>query len=413
MKRERKQSRKKKGWLLLAAAVCICVLFCGGCGREEDPVLQEPDAGREELVFWSYFETQAQRQGLDLLCRDFNQSQSRYHISWEYVPMTEFTKRLSSAFTENNLPDMAILDNPDMPMLIQLGLFEDITEPLSQWVEADAFYPSIMETTVYEGRCYGLPFDCNNTALIYNRTFLSEAGIEVPDSWEALRSAAAALTTKERAGFLMCGIEGEQGAFQILTWILAAGEEIEQPGGEKTEEAFAFLQSMIQDGSLPENCINLSQTDVAREFLDGKAAIMQNGPWVFPMLDEAGIDYGIAAIPGVDGAGAVVGGENIGVLKGKNREGALAFIRFCLESDALTEFCRESNVLPGEIAAAQEMAQSEERMQVFERQMHTAVTRTSIPHWSSSVGLRLTEGLYGLVSGKMTPGQIAQSLKNT
>lgn len=44
------------------------------------------------------------------------------------MPMTGFVKGLSSAYTENKLPDMAILDNPDTPSLIRLGMFEDITE---------------------------------------------------------------------------------------------------------------------------------------------------------------------------------------------------------------------------------------------------------------------------------------------
>ena len=71
---------------------------------------------------------------------------------------------------------------------------------------------------------------------------------------------------------------------------------------------------------MSENCINLTQTDVARKFVQGETAMMQNGPWVFPMLDESGIDYELTSIPGVNLNAAVLGGEDIAIMKGKNVE---------------------------------------------------------------------------------------------
>ncbi len=380
-------------------------LLCG-CGKEGQGEYPKEDREIENIEIWAYYETQAQRDGLDTLIRDFNQSQNEYRASWEYVPMTGFNKGLSSAYTENELPDMAILDNPDMPALIQLGLFEDITEQAEQWNMTEEYYGSIVDTLTYEGRYYGIPFNCNSTALIYNRELLEEKGLQPPTSWEELREVARVLTKADRSGFAMCGIAAEQGAFQILPWILAAGEDPQNLGGEATKEAFEFLQSLLEDGSMSGNCINLTQTDLSIEFIEGRAAIIQNGPWAFPAIDEAGIDYGIIPIPGKKKNNAVVGGENIGILKGKNLEGALAFLRFCMEADALTDFCREACVLPAKISAAQKSAAENEKLKVFEQQMHTAITRTSIPQWAS-VSQKLTDGLYQLVSHEATPEQIA------
>ena len=157
--------------------------------------------------------------GLDELVKNFNQSQNQYEAEWEYVPMTGFVKGLSSAYTENKLPDMAILDNPDTPSLIQLGMFEDITEQVKNWNLEEEYYSSILDTVKYEDRYYGLPLNCNSTALFYNKQMLKEAGVTPPPDWQELKEAAEKLTTKDRSGFLMCGIEGEQGAFQILPWI--------------------------------------------------------------------------------------------------------------------------------------------------------------------------------------------------
>lgn len=383
--------------VFLAAVIGIC-----GCGKTKNEKQEEKNE-KEELVIWSYYETQAQRTGLNKLIRDFNQSQNQYHVSWEYVPMTGFVKGLSSAYTENKLPDMAILDNPDTPAMIQLGLFEEITDEIKDWDLEKEYYTSILDTVKYEDKYYGVPFNCNNTALIYNRTMMKEAGCEPPSTWAELRETAKKLTTEEQDGFLMCGIEGEQGAFQILSWILAAGGNAADIEGSAWEETYNFFAELLEDESLSENCINLTQTDVSREFVQGKVAMIQNGPWAFPMLDDSGIDYGIVPIPCKDseaeGGPAVLGGENIAIIKGKNAKGSLRFLDFCMDGQELLDFCETANVLPAKISAAEEMAKQEERMSVFVRQMERTVTRTSIPQWETVAG-KLTDEMYQLVEKK-------------
>ncbi len=391
----------------MAAVMLAGLVLLSGCGRQEKLTGTAPEI--QDIVIWAYYETQAQRDGLDVLVRSFNQSQNRYRASWEYVPMTGFVKGLSSAYTENDLPDMAIIDNPDMPTMIQLGMFEDITEQAVSWKLEEEYYPSIVETLKYENRYYGIPFNCNSTALIYNEELLEENHISPPTTWQELREAAKILTTPERSGFAMCCIASEQGAFQILPWILAAGEDAQQLGGEATVEAFSFLQSLLEDGSMSEQCINLTQTDLALEFAEGRAAIIQNGPWVFPQLEEAGIRYGIVPVPGRKAGAAVVGGENIGILKGKNLEGALEFLRFCMEEDTLTQFCHSASVLPAQISAAEMSAREQPQMQVFAQQMETAVTRTAIPGWTAISG-KLTEGVYRMIAGEASPQEAAEAL---
>lgn len=396
--KEKKRNFRKKiytlAFMILAGGISGCsVNFSNG-----EKLTTEDQ--KENLVIWSYYETEAQREGLDQMIRDFNQSQNEYNVSWEYVPMTVFAKGISSAYTENKLPDMVILDNPDMPSMIQLGMFEDITERVADWNLEEEYYSSIIGTVKYQNKYYGIPFNCNSTALIYNKKMLEEAGVNVPVTWTEFKKTADTLTTKEHTGFTMCSMEGEQGAFQILAWILAAGGTPPEIKGLAWENTFQFFSDLLKSGSMDENCINLTQTDVAREFADEKTAMMQNGPWVFPILDEAGIDYGIASIPGEKLNSAVLGGENIAIIKGKNAEGSLKFLDFCMNSQEIIEFCKKASVLPAKISAACEMAEENEKMAVFVKQMENAVTRTSIDQWDIN-SQALTDDMYKLVSGKL------------
>ena len=130
---------------------------------------------------------------------------------------------------------------------------------------------------------------------------------------------------------------------------------------------------------------------------------MQNGPWVFPMLDESGIDYGIFPIPdkeeGQETEKAVLGGENLVVLKDKNTEGSVKFLEFCMKGDDLLKFCEEASVLPTKVSDAEKMAAKNEKVKVFEKQMEHAVSRTSVGSWTSTAQ-QLTDDLYGLVEKK-------------
>ena len=103
----------KKVSIFFLAMLIVSFSGCYNASKEkkEKTVAEQ----KENLVIWAYYETQAQRNGLNELVKNFNQSQNEYEVEWEYVPMTGFVKGLSSAYTENKLPDMAILDNPDTP----------------------------------------------------------------------------------------------------------------------------------------------------------------------------------------------------------------------------------------------------------------------------------------------------------
>ncbi len=398
--------QKRRRICLRGKAAVIACLLLAGCGRgtsEEKP----EESQREKIVLWSYYETEAQHDALDELIRGFNLDQEQYEASWEYVPMTEFSKKLIMAYTEQALPDLVLIDNPDMPVCIKMGLFEDITEFLEGLQVQENYYPDLMQTVTADGRMYGIPAVCNNVALIYNRQYLKEADIEPPETREDLMEAAGKLTAKGRKGFLMSGMDGEQGAFQILPWILSTGEPADGLGGEGTKEALSFLHGLMENGYMTYNCINLSQTDVARVFINGEAAMMENGPWIFPMLEEAGIDYGVSPLPTGESRCVIAGGENFGILKGKNLEGAKLFLEYYNEDAVTRKFCEETCTLPAKTGVRM---REQTGMQVIESQMEGAVVRSRIPSWNRT-SEELTEAFYRMTVGEITPEQAAASLR--
>ena len=393
----------------IGAALCLCLVF-GGCQNPSGGEAKDGEK-REELVLWSYYETEVQQLSLDELTEGFNQSQDTYHLTWEYHgPMTEFNKKIAVGITQDQLPDMIIVDNPDMRRYVEQGTLEDLTEEISALENLDTYYPNVLSSVIYDGEYYGLPFCCNNAALIYNKGMLREKGLEPPKTWEEFLNCARALTDQDTYGFAMSAIEGEQSAFQILPFILSAGDTMDTIGGEGTQKAFALIQELVQSQVMSMECINLSQNDVAKRFIEGKCAMMENGSWVLPALDQAGADYGIAALPCDQTPAGVAGGENIGVLKGKNIEGAMAFLEYYNQDSVMLNTNLRANSLPPRQDMAQLMLNVRPEYQIFAQQMENCVSRSSCKDWTVITGL-LSDAQYGIITGELTPREACQRIQ--
>lgn len=396
---------------ILSAVLLLCLLGFQGCAAAEAGREEEEAETKKEIVLWTYYETNMQKASMDELVSGFNESQEEYHLTWEYHgPVTEFNKRLAVAITQNQLPDMVILDNPDMATYIEMDKLEDITEHIKDIEELGQYFPSAMKSVTAEDRYYGLPFCCNNVALIYNKDILKGAGIHVPQTWEELKRAAKELSAPGRYGFAMSAIDGEQGAFQFGAFMLSAGDSLEQAGGRGTLNAFRFIKDMVDNGWMSRDCVNWSQNDVARTFINGECAMMENGPWVFPALDESGVNYGVAAFPAGKEQTGLLGGEDIAVLKGKDVKGSIAFLKYYSQTSTMLNANLMANSLPPRQDVAELSLKVNPGYRVILSQMGDCISRTDCGSWSE-LSAKLSDGQYRVITGESTPEEVCEEIK--
>ena len=384
--------------ILMVLLFSVC-----GCGeKDEESSISAP----EKLVIWSYFETEVQIEGLNRLTKAFNESQSGYEVSWEYVPLTEFDRRISRAYTEEELPDIVIMDNPDMSKFIRLGMFEDITEYVRDFGIDDEYYGAAVGTCKYNNEYFGVPFNVNNVCIIYRRDIFEKENLIPATDYEGFMELAAKLTDKDRYGFLMSAIDSEQGSFQMMNWVMSSSGQSRHVEKDSLVRVFDYLNEMISNGYMPTECINYSQTDVARRFIKGDIAMMENGPWVYEMLDEAGIDYGLAPMPADKNKISILGGENLGIIKDKNVKGSAEFIRFCVEEGGTLEFCRYSRLLPANISQAAVVVRESPKLKIINDQMNNAIPRSDISDYTS-ISKKMMKNFARFVAGEMTSDEAA------
>lgn len=396
-----------KKWISML--VLMTGLFMIGCIASGEKADDETD--REELVLWTYYETEMQQEAMDKLVDGFNASQEKYHLVWEYHgPTNKFNKELAISITQNQLPDMVIIDNPDMLSYVEMGKFEDLTEYIEEMEGMDQYYENVLDSVTYDGRYYGMPFCCNNLGLIYNKDILKEENVTPPENWEELVAAAEKLTSKNRYGLAVSAIGGEESAFQFASFMLSAGDDLDEAGGEGTLKAFQLMSHLTENEWMSRECVNWSQNDVGRTFIAENCAMMINGPWVLPALNEASVNYGVVPFPEDERSQIVLGGEDIAVLKGKNVEGSITFFEYYNTSNVMLNINLMADSIPPRKDVAQQVLDIKPEYQVFMEQLQNCVNRTSYDKWPE-LSDRLSEGQYQILTGQSTAEEAAQKIK--
>lgn len=388
---------KKAVSMALAGAMAASLMV--GCGSSGETTTTDSSASnsttetasngeKQEVVIWDYFETDAQKEMMQTLIDGFNSSQDQYVASHTYVPFADYEKQLTLGIASGELPDVVILDGCDMSSFIAMDLFGDISDANIDWSE---YLEGPMNSTMMDGKHYGLPFATNCTALFYNKDILDDAGVPYPDentTWEEFHEMAKKLTDYGVTGFGNAAIGTDEGTFQCLQWLYTAGGSYTDIEGGK--DAYQLMQDMINDGSWSKECVNWAQTDVCNNWKAGNIAMMQNGPWQIPGIeaDAPDMNYGVTVLPKKDEssgqATSILGGENMGAVKKDNMDGAKAFLEYYNQTDVMVNAMKQYGSFPPKTEAAKDSYWTDDPIQKeFITQLETSIPRGPSPIWPS------------------------------
>ena len=199
------------------------------------------------------------------------------------VPFADLKQKLLQGATAGELPDIAVIDNPDHQAFAALGVLTDLTERVTAWGQAAAYFEGPWDSTVYQGKNYGIPDNSNCLVLWYN-TDIAGAEFAPPTNWDELTAAVAALTEGDQYGLAVSGIKTEEGTFQWLPFLWETGEDIPTIDSEGGRAALQLWVDYVANGYMSQGILGWGQGDVLGQFQNGKAAMMINGPWQIPVL---------------------------------------------------------------------------------------------------------------------------------
>lgn len=354
---------------------------------------------RAEIKVWHYFEHEAD--ALNEVANTYNQLQDKVTVSCTFVSRDELMNQYTIGAVSGELPDIGMVDSPDMASYIALGVFEDITDELNAWGELDNFYPGPLSSCQDgDGRLYGLPNNSNCLALLCNMDMLEAAGYtEPPTTWDEFYEVAKACTdsANDVYGFAMCAIGNEEGTFQYIPWLYSAGASVTSLDSPEAAESLEFLGKLAAEGIMSKEVINWGQGDALNAFAAGKAAMLESGTWQISQIDSGDVtlstdNYKFALLPKNKNYATVIGGENFGVCKGTEyREECIDFLTYMMTAQNNADWCEIAGKLAvrSDAATLKDFWTADERYAVFNDGMNYAVARGPHPEWPS-----ISEALY-------------------
>ena len=263
-----RKSFLKIGGAGLAGALWLGVSGCGGGGEE--------GGGEGAYTMWSYFQGSA-KEAVNTHIQSFMKANPGVTIKHRYVPFDSLKQKLLQGATTGQLPDIVIIDDPDHSSFAEIGIFADLTQQIKEWGRADVFLEAPYQTSLWQGKNYGLPMVSNCIVLWYDKDLLDQTGVSPPTNWDELRKTAAALATGDRHGLAVSGIQSEEGTFQWLPFLWQSGADIPTINSAGGKAALGLWVDMVNNGSMSRGILNWTQADVLNEFMHRRAAMMVNG----------------------------------------------------------------------------------------------------------------------------------------
>ena len=206
------------------------------------------------------------------------------------------------------------------------------------------FLRPAVDTAMYNGHLWAVPYYSNAEVLYYRKDILAKAGKQPPKTWAQLEEEAK--TVAPRYG--MQGYAGQLAPYEGLTVNFAdalqsAGGSILSPEGTtvtvdspQAQAGLNFLVGGLRDGWIPKSSLSYEEESSWTDFESGNLLFLNNWPFIYSQASQPGPankvygKVGVAPLPGRDGPGSSsLGGANLAVSAfSRHQATAIAFIRY-------------------------------------------------------------------------------------
>ena len=389
----KKQTMKKVLAFALAAVMVLVVLTACGktpdTGDSQDPVV---------IDFWHHYSAQSPENEtlMNVLIPKFEEENPGYKInavSHEWAELHD--KIIVSAGSESgdSLPDVARLDIAWVPEFQKMGILTALDEEMADFASVTAdLLESAMSTGFVAGHYYAMALNTNTKILFYNEKALEEAGVTVPATMDEFVKAVAAVSGKNSAGQTVWGLnEPALAGWNVLPYIWSNGGEITNEdntkasgyiNSEKTIAAVQMLADMAKNGEL--SGYNSGDIPMTDGFGTGRYIFLLEGPWKTAELAGAYPDmaYGNCQLPaGEAGSISVLGGEDIAMFNGANKDAAWKFMQFMTSPFAEEEMAKCGQIPVNKTALESETVKNASFAPFLEA-ITTAKARPAVASWS-------------------------------
>lgn len=392
-----KKREKKIMALVLAAATMMSIAACGSKGDSESSS-EGGNISGETLTIGVWGGNDQESAALDKMISSFEEKTGAKIESKVY---TDYNTQIQADFIAKTAPDVFYIDGSMFPFYSNLG----VMEPLDAGeMELDSYYENLVATfTADDGTVYCVPKDVSTLATYYNTDILESVGVKPEDIPDALEDYKEFLTDLQKK------LDDKYGAGQVAAmtynpelsrnlYILEAGGESitddegkSQLSSDGIVENLEFMTELTTSGcwKTPQD-LGLGWNGEA--FGAGKAAIMEEGNWVYTTLqNDYDVNFGVKEMPtykGTQYSMAFTVGWGISAITEK-KELAKEWVKYATGTEGMETWCSGAGCLPSREDVAKNMDVESDPVW----KVHSDMTAIAIP-WQKGTTSSIIDSAY-------------------
>jgi multiple sugar transport system substrate-binding protein len=408
-------------WRVAALGAALVALAAGaGCSSSGGG---GSSGGKTTITELDYFTASGGNIAVNWYNKQFEASHPGVTVKRQVVPYANLITKVLQEASAGDLPNIVMLDNPNVPQVAATGQLI----PLNglPGFTTKGYVPRAISECTYHGTQYCYPIGTNTVGIFYNKAMFAAAHLSPPRTWAELQTDAKALTKGQVYGIAFDATADEQSTWQLEPFFWSQGGDLGHVNTPAFTESLQLWVNMVKDGSASKSVLQWGQDpDLTQQFLHKRAAMIEDGPWIFPELNAAGWkynrEYGIVPIPTKVPGGTVVaplGGETWSLGKsGSSEQQKLAWewIKGMQQPSVMTHVTKLMYYLPTKPAVTAQYLKGGPQYTVFAEETRTARSRTTTYGANyPKVSQAIWTAIQAAITGTATPSAALSQAQST
>ncbi|MGH7821439.1 MAG: sugar ABC transporter substrate-binding protein [Candidatus Binatia bacterium] len=344
----------------------------------------------------------------------------------QQVPWSAAHEKLLTAYVGDSMPDVFQVGNTWVPEFVALGALEalDGRVAASDAIDADDYFPGILDTNVIDGRLRAIPWYVDTRLLFYRADLLAEVGFDsAPRSWDTWVEAMRRLRARSGGGYgILLPLNEWQPlvilALQLDAKLLREGERFGNFRSAEFRRAFSFYLDLFGRDLAP-RAGDAQVANLYQDFARGYFSFTITGPWNLGefarRLPAARRDDWSTApmpAPGEDYPGvSIAGGSSLALFRASARKDlAWKMIEFLSAPERHMELYRLTGDLPARKSAWRpDSLAHDRRAAAFWSQLQHVRPTPKVPEWER-IAARILQHAEAAIRGRATPEEALAAL---
>ena len=205
-------------------------------------------------------------------------------VAYTNSPFAQYRETMIAKFTGGAPVDMLWMSDAWLPEFAQAGWLT----PIDRFKQLTAYDAATSEfctdSTMFDGKQYGLTYYTDYMGFLYNADILAKAGFAVPPaSWDEVTSQAAAIKAKGLLDYpVSIGMAQESWMIEFISALVFShgGRLVDDAGGAvmqdaKTEAALTWLADAVQKHRIVSpGCVQIGELEILKSASAGRAAFV-------------------------------------------------------------------------------------------------------------------------------------------